>query len=561
MITPDGQDTRHDGMGMAKAILLGVTVVLIVVGFMALGWLSAPDQAVDADIGAPVDDDFSVAQIEQGDRLRDTSTTTFATGIPLALTSHDGELYLFAAGTTKADPSGMMAWRSTDGLSWDELGPVMGDEYLVSTVASTPEGLVAAGRREGDTSLIVWTSPDGLDWKAVESPPVSDDGSLYPDPIAVQATGESLVVAGQVAPDRERILEEYLRDAGMAVDLSTVTWDTRRTAEGDSVLQAYGPLGTPALTTTLEELDLTAEEQDLVVSSYDTGPDTDVWTYREGVGWETGAIDAAPLHGMLTGSDGTLVAVAGESVHTSVDGLHWQQRTTVGASIEATRRWGDGLAAVTDGIPLEVLTSPDGLAWDRTGAAAGLPTALGWRPTSVGAGPEGVVTAVEARTGVFIRPIEPATLTASNGATLTLNFARGVVRLGMDDGEQTWIWDRGDSISDPEGIVADLDEEIVSLLDPDSSDMLASFTFEELARAKNEYNTARFEPIGHQALILSGDGRDWTVQDIADEIGNDSRIQHLEVVDDRVVAIARHGREPFTPYPVPGFAIWTGEIP
>ncbi|MFP3881141.1 MAG: hypothetical protein ACLFWH_02350 [Actinomycetota bacterium] len=251
-----------------------------------------------------------------------------------------------------------------------------------------------------------------------------------------------------------------------------------------------------------------------------------------------------------------MIALSADTAHTSIDGLQWQ-RSRVEPSLETATTWRDGLAGVADGSAFEMLVSDDGSTWDRTGAGSEFPTALDWRATAFGAGRTGIAAAVEARTGSVIRPMGPTTLTATNGATLTLNFVRGVIRLEAEDSAQTWVWDRGDAISEPEGIVADLRDRVVTLTDPDTGDSLATFTFEELTRAKNQYNTERFEPVGHQALVFSADGESWSIQDIATEIGDDSRIHLIEIIGDRMVTVARHGREPFTPYPVPGFDVWT----
>ncbi|MFP4074667.1 MAG: hypothetical protein ACLFRT_13260 [Actinomycetota bacterium] len=254
-----------------------MTVVFIALGFAAMGWLAAPDTSVEDGIATPIDEDFSVSQIEQGPSVENAGSTHFDTGIPLALTSYEGKLYLFASGTTRADPSGMLAWKSEDGLTWTSLGEVVGDENVVSTVTSTSAGLVAVGRRHDETGVTIWTSPDGLEWQSVKSPPVTDHPYVVPDPTAVATTTGGVVVAGRVEVDRERLLEDHLSDAGVEIDLDSVNWDTRRTAEGDAVLSVFGPLGTLVVSSTLGDLGLDEEQIELVASRYDDGPGTRIW--------------------------------------------------------------------------------------------------------------------------------------------------------------------------------------------------------------------------------------------------------------------------------------------
>lgn len=559
MILPDSGDTGEATPAAHRATLIGATVVFILLGFAALGWLTAPDTPVDDEVAAPIDDEFSVGQIEQGPKVENAGSVHFDIGIPLALTRYDGELYLFASGTTRADPSGMLAWVSEDGLTWTFLGEVIGDEHVISTMSSTSDGLVAAGRRDGDTGVTIWTSPDGLEWTAVESPPLTEHPYLVPEPTMVKAATGGVVVAGRVEPDRERLLEDHLSDAGVEVDLASVSWDTRRNGDGDAVLSVYGPLGTPALTRTLGDLGLDEEESELVDSRYDDGPGTSVWVYRENAGWETGNIDTH-IHSMLTRPDGNLIALASDTSHTSIDGLQWQTNR-VEPTLGMATIWRDSLAGVTADSPFEILVSDDGLTWGRTGVGSDFPAALDWEATAFSAGQAGIAAAVEARTGSVIRPMGPAALTATNGATLTLNFVRGLIRLEVADSTRTWVWDRGDAISEPEGIVADLGDRVVTLADPDTGTSLATFTFEELTRTKNRYSTERFEPLGHQAIVFSKDGESWSIQDVATEVGNDSRIHMIDMIGNRLVTVARHGREPFTPYPVPGFDVWTVELP
>jgi hypothetical protein len=92
--------------------------------------------------------------------------------------------------------SGAAVWTSTDGIGWQRLphSPAF-DESVMLDVANGPAGLVAIGCQgtiECATSR-AWRSTDGVTWESLDSPPPGL-------PLAIEATGDGYLVAGQQPP-------------------------------------------------------------------------------------------------------------------------------------------------------------------------------------------------------------------------------------------------------------------------------------------------------------------------------------------------------------------------
>lgn len=98
---------------------------------------------------------------------------------------------LAVGGVPMGDSAGI--WRSSDGESWERLGPDFEHAFLWSIVEGGP-GLVAAGwRRNPEPDLAVWTSTDGAEWTLAPDPEGSASFEAH-DLVALP--GGTLVMTG-----------------------------------------------------------------------------------------------------------------------------------------------------------------------------------------------------------------------------------------------------------------------------------------------------------------------------------------------------------------------------
>jgi hypothetical protein len=117
----------------------------------------------------------------------------------------DGDIYLAVNLTDGSDTAGAMLWRSTDGVTWDDVGIDLGGSVAISRVLPYGEGLLLVGTRteqqaaaERPGATIVWRSLPGRSidadsWVevALDSPGVSP----YYVTAAVNDSGYITVVA------------------------------------------------------------------------------------------------------------------------------------------------------------------------------------------------------------------------------------------------------------------------------------------------------------------------------------------------------------------------------
>lgn len=585
MVSPEGIRPEPNRPAPGRRALFAGAALLIAVGFIVVGVLTAPEDRVSADqattsttssttttigeILPPVDmDDFTVAQIRTGEPLQWARVGLNGTGYPLALTEHDGSVYLFAASAPRFQyvAGGLRAWRSTDGITWEDLGEVIGNDYLVSTIASTEQGLVAVGSPADGSSVMVWVSQEGRRWTATE---FADDFDFYRNrhyPMTIGANDDVLVVAVNIDLDRQALIEERLLEAGLELDLSHLSWGTEWRGQDGHWLIIDAPLGITALEIDLDELGLTTDETQWIVDGYGGAQETALWVDPVGASdWRLVSMDGIEwIESVVARPDGTLVlsgwSPAGRVSRQSRDGVTW---TDYDANREpiVMERWGSRFIGLHDFSRPELLVSDDGLSWEPMGLVDRFPLPIQWNVGALGSGDEGIALSVigyRASAPVEEPDPRPSKITIDGGHTLTLDLEERIMTLAVDGTTHSWEIYRADVAA---GIEVDLSGRTVSLGDPRSGAVLAEVSFEDLMRAEQAYYVERFQSDEHKAIVFTADGARWTIQPAAEAVGDDTWVQFMEVASGHVLAVALDPGDVYNPFAAPGFELWVAEIP
>jgi len=548
---------------------------------MALGSLSPSEQvAVDTttttttipEVEAPIDpDNFSVSQIATSEPLDWERVANTSTGYPLTVTEHEGSFYLFASDhyPWTDEPGGLNTWKSSDGEDWVAHGAVIDPQYKVTQVQATPDGFVAAGRRPGDSALIVWWSNDAIEWTTRTIPTGVDSGYLLPEPTAMATLGQRAVVVANQELDREGLLEDRLAVAGVEVDMSSLRWDTRYGGEDGIELSLLGPFGMTVLTTNIETLDLTEQEHEWLMSGETRDGDSSVWVIDPSGNWESGTIPLNQVTYLASRPDGTLIAngLGGAGISDALvsdDGLHWRTPEEDASGGSTIISWDDRLISFSTDLSPEVMVSSDGQTWQETGLMERFPTQVGrWYPTAVGANSAGLALTVEGQNTVGFTSSGESTVTlTSDDANLTFAAQRGELTVEADGGTHTWPIPWPGRSEPTEGLEPDLATSTLRFLEPDTGEILAEFSFEELYRTETRARTVSFSDIvAHHALAFTRDGENWDLRDIGSLVGDDSRVRHLEVGQRHLIAILEKPSLGPDGTRSTGFEIWTAPLP
>lgn len=576
MITPDGTDPASSPPpGRRPAVLVGIAALIVFAGLMILGGLTSPDPAAveettttttGEEVEPPIDpDNFTVAQIATGHPLEWGLSMAIDDRYPLGLLEHGSHVYLFTGSEHLGGPdfAGLMAWRSSYGTNWEPLGEVIPADHRITTVDSTVQGLVATAIRREDGALVLWESVDAVEWTATEIP-TGTEGPYHLDVAsAVGANETTLLVASNARYDRERLLEDRLLEAGVELDLSTLPWSLQWLGEGGHHLIVRAPLGVPALQRPVESLDLTeAERTELLSELYDP-LGTDVWLRRGDGEWQAAPIgDARNIDSIITTPEGEEIVYGsgppGRLAKVTDERSDWTRLET-GVSPWLIERWREGYVGAAS--PPDLMMSESGESWRAAGLAASFPNELGWAPIALGAGEGGMAMFVRGSRPISTpRPPETSEMTAVDESTYILDTAGSGYRIVSNDGRHHWSFDSNTPLHLPDWIDADLADRTLTLLDTQTGEPMATFTFAEIDRAQQR--SLRSSPLYQHwgALVFGEDGEEWIVQDMDPEIGERATIWLLEVTADRVVAVVRSGFDSIQGQS-PGLEIWSAPIP
>lgn len=584
MVLPDRPRADERSASTGRKVLLGAAAAALATGALTLGALTPPEEtaaletsttstSTPEELDTPIDlENFTVGEIARGQPLQWERSEAFQDGFARQLVSHDGVLYLFGNRQSPWDgeAGGLLAWRSVDGVRWEAIGQVIDDGQFLGEVTSTGQGLVAL--ESGPAGFTIWRSHDARVWTS-EVVPVEVEhelGVVYPQ--AVGGSDRLLVVTGHVQIDTTTLLEQRIAETtGVPIDTSPYGWGTDITSEDVRVI-VYGPLGIPAMTFTGDELELSEEERGWMTHGYSPADETLVWVSQtgvisgEGLGWRQTRIEGSSWIDSIVVYPGFDVVAygygnTGAAAWASYDnGLSWEAHVP-GSPVSApylVHPWGeDDFVGLDANGRADVLISDDGEEWIGTELDSFFPIDIGWGAGPIGAGLGGIAVAVEGwgEPGARLEPHDPVIL-SRDGATLTLDFESGAARLDVGDTELTWMIYSGEALTN---IRADFEERSITFLSADAGVPLASFTFDEMSNAENEYWSTRGGETVYRAFAYSLHGDDWAIQDVSSFLGDTGWIGDLAVTEDRVVALV--SSITYGPGSNPGFEIWTAPIP
>ena len=438
---------------------------------------------------------------------------------------------------------GVGLWVSDDGYFWSDVGEVIGPEYNVRWISNLDDGLAALA--EGGVVLL---SEDGREWSAHQLPrpdELADDFAV--EPYLMGQGGERQVVFGRALNDETTTLEPYLPEEVNAALEAGYPWDFT----GNERLRISGPWGITIYSIDLTDVDVPVDVRSRFSSEARLRY---VWV-RDGEGpWTVSQLDADWVETVSVAEDGTITAFGsrfGPQRFTSGDGLAWEAND-VPTRIARISPWRDDFVGVAiDSV--DIALSDDGTTWSRQGFDELLPGRVGWTIVPISVSDQGIAA--------FVARLIPGTqnrvaTVEKDGYTLRADSSQGRLELHRrGDGNANPIYSIGMHAHDPPPVVvADLESKTYTFLE--NGEPLVTFTFAELQAAAA--SIGGFSPFDLQGLFFSGNGDDWTIQDM-DETLNGEFVADALVAEDRVILVTI----PFDSwrYSVPQPRIHVGLIP
>lgn len=481
---------------------------------------------------------FTVDQIAVGQPFEWEPVLTVDEGTALPLVNHGDWTYLFTVGE-ESDETGdqLSAWRSRDGVGWEELGTVLVVDGHLRAVVATPQGLVAIEETR-DGGLNMRRSPDGAVWDT-EAVPVSN-GATGVSLLAVGGTDRLLAVAAHETSGGEDLIERGLETAGHDPTLA-LHWGVENI--GDDVrFTFYGPLGLAVLTLTGSEMGLTQTEIDQIHAGSGE-QEASVWTSVDGGGFVATKVDDAGWIDTFTPApDGSLLAFGwgngGAGIWKSWDGTIWEQVASgLYGGVGTARMWNGRLFGPPTNVGgVGLLDSFDGSSWEEIGdLAQRFPPQIQWNMAYLGVGDAGLAVTAE---GFRDRPqpelSRQPTVVTRDGYTLSLDLVVGMIGLSTPSGaSNSWpVW----GVESPPGLEVDPMAQTVRL---GVGEETVEWTFDELTEAEAAYwgeEAWQYSP-EHFALIFTPDAENWWIADLGDLLADGSLVSSLGVTEDRVVVL------------------------
>jgi hypothetical protein len=588
VVLPEGAGEKKDRPRKSRTIFLVLGAFAIAAGSLALGALTSPDPApltipdATPETSTPTTtttttttvphprvvevSTFDVSEIASGPPYDWSLAETIDDFFIHTLVEHEGWLYLFGAESPMwvGDEGGLTAWRSTDGVEWESLGTVIDPKTQVGQVTSTGRGLVAIEPAPVAGRLGIWSSSDGIRWQREEvAAPIASAAAILRGG-AVFGDEERLVITASVEFDLSSLLEEHLRASDLTTDLlATGGWSIDNTTDG-AVVTVYGPLGIAAYSVPAEELGLTPEEATAAYRGFSDFRQTAVWVSHSDDDWISSEIPGSPwIQSMTETRDGELLAFGfgsrGPTVWRSRDGLNWTESGIV-LSPTAARPWGDRLVGPANNRPA-VMVSEDGTNWEEVGDLnRHFPAPISWNVFALGAGDAGVAASVRgwARTDMSGpgRP-DPPVITQGE-TTLTLDFFRSELELESEGQTYSWSMHRDGQ----PGISVDVGDAAVVFSDPDTGAQLAQFSYETLTAAEEEYWLGSFAEERFDAIAVTTDGENWSIEDVEDAFGGNTIPEQIAVYSGRMVVVVGDLPDSLLRAPTSrSYEVWTASIP
>ena len=576
VVLPEGASRGADRAGPRKgAIGLFAFVIALAGGvlFLALTSPSSPEAApttigttsTTTPLDRPIDlANFSVDQIATGVPLDFSLAARFDDVAPYSVLEHQGVLYAF--GAKPGDPFGssfqLEVWKSFDGETWEGMGEVLPPDQYISSIQSTPQGLLAMGGEPVD-SAAVWLSQDGVNWKSLDLP--------APGPGrrggwgTATANGEVIAVAVNAYLDPVLLVEErFLEHLGLDA-IPEGLWMNWTHGLEDIRFELVGPFELRFAAVNAAELGVTDEERELFDLAMGPGDSVRLLaTADRGATWFEGSSEVHWIEGLYTLPDDTLLArgygSSGAGSYQSFDGITWSKIS--GRDIQSMTTWREGMVGLVGGRNLNL--SIDGLTWKSSSLSDLIPWRLDWYNVALSGGEGGIATVMVAENHQPINNTEQPEPMAVEREGLTFLFDPYSTSVEATlDGDLVYRWGPFTGESFTGRIDADFNTGAVGFLD-ENGDHLATFTIDELVEIQNEMWS---RPVGdepeierHTLLAFSPDGENWSIQPLPEGLPPDSFIASIEVTADRVFILLLDSGQPWSGE-ASGFSVWSAPIP
>lgn len=553
---------------------MSVGLLAVLVGGLLLVSLTSPDpEAIEparststtsttlADVERPIDlESFSVDQLARGEPFEWQSSLRVVEGYPIELLSHDDYLYLFATEVPNFsgfENGGLRVWRSSNGITWEPLGQVIDNSHTIGSVLSTGQGLVALGADLGQSGFTVWQSEDGSDWEP-EQISLEGAGELTTvHPETGGGTDDILVVSGFVSIDylvplRDKLGE--IADYGWSAD----------PFQDQLHFTLHSPLGMRLAVVSAEELDLSEEDQEMITEALSSQNEAyEIWVKQGDSEFRRATFpDVSWINRIGTTPDGEVIVHGwdsrGSRSWSTADGVAWEELP--GQSHQyIEERWGETLIAPSSSGGISIQVSSDGEEWEDIGPAENFPSLIQWWMPALAAGPGGIAMSIEGWDEA-LQPFQTTTdsqpVRISNGdGTLSIDHQARQYTLEILDRAYTW------SATTRNGIEVDFETASLRFLDPESGELLTSFSLEDIMNAEREvFAEAPEDANRYGVFAFTADGDNWTIQSMED-LSSDHFIHLLAVTETHVVAAGLDPLGFYDPSSPPGFEVWTAAIP
>jgi hypothetical protein len=540
-------DTDKDSRSSSPGIHLPV-VGLGLIAILAVVWSTGRGEPSDADAIAvtttttttptsttEVDSD-PILQV--GEPLGWQPAGSIEDAWPLSLVEHQGMLYLFTTDGIDFESrvgSGLDAWVSEDGSSWEPRGRVIASPNQVQSVISTSRRLMALGTSGGDGSPRVWMSSDARVWSELELPnDVSNAAAGSRTYFQTASVGDDLLlVFASTYVDLQQIILDAIPEASRPA-LGSYRYGM---GYGGNPFQVtiQGPLGIVVFSATAEELGLTEEQIALLEGQWIETPVT-VWSSLDGESWARFEMEASSVNAVAPHPGGGLMMVGhgmrGEpATWTSSNGFEWEPQDSIGMP-DSMVPWNGGLIGTRyTGSHPDLVHSDDGEEWESFGVDQLLSKDLSWYfdPPSAGGTGAAVVAHGYDPSG---ESFEPAPVVIEKeGYTLTKGSLSGTLVLERDDSVVLELSLSSEQVV--EGVTVDFETETITFSDPGTDQTLVTFTFEEVEQAE----MAAFGGPGRerQILLFTQNGLEWSVQEMGRIVGEDRTVGTLLVTEHGVI--------------------------
>ena len=545
----------------------------LVIALTALFTLTRPDPELVAalaetttttsttiDLDRPIDfENFTVDQIAQGDPLDWEKVLELDDLWGLDMVWTGEMLHVFGVDsffpTESRHP--LAHWTTTDGVSWKP-GGTFGSYAGYSVPVLHGERLAIAAAH--DTGITLATTFDGIRWEESEiNVAVGDFFALAPGPILVD-DNISVVAFSQFLALEQRL--EILVEDHLGIEIADghrwISW--RPLGTDDMTIEVFGPFGIRLAELAGSELGLNPASIVEANQGFPGNRGTTLFVSGEEQRWTASEIPGIQwLQSIVLLPDGSLLASgyseAGSTHWTSTDGLVWSL-ADISAPVDIHPFEG-GYIGLSDEITNQLLLSHDGQTWESLATADLLPRRVDLQFSTVAAGPGGIaataITFFNSRQPSGRRPL--AELEA--GSTLSIDILLRTITLTVEDEDHVWNLA---GVARPEWVEVDLDTLDIHVAHPETGDHLATVALDDLRDLEAE-EALNWGTVQHSAFIFTPNPyqSDWTIQDLAQAMGDDGFVTNIVVTDEEVYLLAQR-RDVFSTEPA-GFSVWRAPIP